>query len=67
MKEAVELNSTEKAPFKKLSLIRVKLGFDASTNSNMQNSLVIFTFSVLEQKYLFWANLVQKIDIFSLS
>ena len=48
MKGAAELNSTEKAPFKKLSLIRVKLAFDTSTNSDMQNSLVIFTFSVLE-------------------
>ena len=30
----------------------------------MQNSMVKFTFSVLDQKYLFWANLVQKLKIF---
>ena len=26
----------------------------------MQNSIVVFTFSVFNQKYPFWANLVQK-------
>ena len=33
----------------------------------MQNSMVVFTFSVLDWKYPFWANLVQKIKIVSLS
>ena len=32
----------------------------------MQNSMVVFTFSVLERKHHFWANLVQKIKIVSL-
>ena len=36
----------------------MKLGI--YTNSNMLNLLVMFTFSVLERKYPFWANLVQK-------
>ena len=33
----------------------------------MQNSMVVFTFAALDQKYLFGANLVQKIKIASLS
>ena len=33
----------------------------------MQNSFVVFTFSVFDQKHTFWANLVQKIKIVSLS
>ena len=32
----------------------------------MQNSVKKFTFSIFNQKYLFWMNLVQKIKIFSL-
>ena len=36
-----------------------------NTNSNMQNSMVMFTFSVFDQEYAFWANLVQKIKIVS--
>ena len=38
-----------------------KLQFGVLTNSNMLNSMVVFTFAVLDQKYPFWANLVQKI------
>ena len=38
----------------------------AETNSNMNNSMMLFTFSLLEQKDPFWANLVQKIKIVSL-
>ena len=33
---------------------------------NMQNSMVLFTFSVFDWKYPFWANFVQKIKIISL-
>ena len=33
----------------------------------MQNSMVVFNFSVLEWKHPFWANLVEKIKIVSLS
>ena len=33
----------------------------------MQNSVVVFTFSVLDQKYPFWSNLFRKIIIVSLS
>ena len=33
----------------------------------MQNSIVMFTFSVCERKYPFWVNLVQKIKFASLS
>ena len=44
-----------------------KLEFGTYTNSNMQNAMVIFTFSVFDRKYPFWANLVQKVKIISLS
>ena len=44
-----------------------KLKFGTQTNSNMQNSKVIITFSVLPLKYPFWANLVKKNKIVSLS
>ena len=44
-----------------------KLKFDAFTNSNMQNSMVVFTFLVFDQKCPFWVNLVQKVRIISLS
>ena len=44
-----------------------KLKFGTSTNSNMQNSVVVFTFSVLDQKQPFWVNLVQKMKIISSS
>ena len=37
-----------------------KLKFCTQTNSNMQISIVMFTFSVFDLKYLFWENLVQK-------
>ena len=37
-----------------------------SSNLNMQNSVVMFTFSDFDCKYPFWVNLVQKIKIFSL-
>ena len=33
----------------------------------MQNLVVVFTFSVLDWKHPFWANLVQKVKIVSLS
>ena len=44
-----------------------KLKFGTYTNSNMQNSIVMFTFSVFDWKYPFWANLVQKVKIISWS
>ena len=36
-------------------------------NSNKQNSMVVFTFSILDCKYHFWANLVKKVKIVSLN
>ena len=44
-----------------------KLKIGTYTNSNMQNSMILFTFFVLERKYPFWANLFQKIKIVTLS
>ena len=44
-----------------------KLKFGTYTNSNMQNSMVMFILSVFDWKYPFWANLVQKIKIVTLS
>ena len=37
-----------------------KLKFGINSESNMQNSIVMWTFSVLDQKYRFWENLVSK-------
>ena len=42
------------------------LKFSTYTNSNMQNSLMLFSFFVFECKSLFWANLVQNIKILTL-
>ena len=42
-----------------------KLKFGALTNSYMQISVVEFTFSILEWKYPFWANMIQKIKVVS--
>ena len=47
--------------------IVVKLKFGTQTNSHMQDSMVMFTFSVFDQKYPFWVILVQKNKIVSLS
>ena len=44
-----------------------KLKFGTPTNSNMQNAMALFTFSVLDRKHPFWANLVQKFKLVSLS
>ena len=44
-----------------------KVKSDTSTNSNMQNSMAVFTFSVLERKYPFRTNLGQKVKIVSSS
>ena len=44
-----------------------KLKFCTKTNSNVQNSILVLTFGVLEQKYPFCANLVEKIKIARLS
>ena len=44
-----------------------KLKFGTNTNSNIQNSMLMFIFLVFDWKYRFWANLVQKIKIVILS
>ena len=44
-----------------------KMKFIISTNSNIQNSMVMFPFSVFDGKYPFWEKMVQKIKIVSLS
>ena len=44
---------------------QLKLKFGTYTNWNIQSSTVMFTFSVFDQKYPFWANLVQKVKIIS--
>ena len=44
-----------------------KLKFGTYTNSNMQNSMVMFSFFVFDRKYPFWANLFQKVKIISWS
>ena len=37
-----------------------------SSNLNMQNSVVMFTFFDFDRKYHFWVNLVQKVKVASL-
>ena len=49
----------------KKSKLSVELKFGTYTNSNMQNSMVIFTF--FDRKYPFWANFVQKVRLISWS
>ena len=44
-----------------------KLKFCTYSNSNMQNSMVMFIYFVFDDKYLFWANLAQKVKIISWS
>ena len=44
-----------------------KLKFGNCPNSNTQNSIVMFTYSLLDRKSPFRANLVQKVKIVSLS
>ena len=52
---------------KKNQNCQFKLKVGTQTNSNWQNSMVVFTFFVLDGKYPFWANLIQKIRIVSLT
>ena len=44
-----------------------KLKFGTWTNSNMQNSMVVSILFLVDWKYPFWTNLIQKIKIDSLS
>ena len=65
-------NFRRKAPFlgkfaPKNQNCQSKLKFGTQTNSNMQNSMMVFFFSIFDRKYIFWANLVQKIEIASLN
>ena len=43
-----------------------RLEFSTRTNSNMQDSMVMFTFSIFHWKCPFWDNLVEKLKIVSL-
>ena len=52
------------APKNKNCQFRLKFG--TSANLNLQNSMVVFIFSVFDGKHPFWANVVQKIKIVSL-
>ena len=49
------------------SISALRAFFLSCYNLNMQDSMVMFTFSVFDQKYPVWVNLVQKIKIVSLS
>ena len=44
-----------------------KLKFGTFTNSDMQNSIIMFNCFVFDRKYLLWASLLQKIRIINLS
>ena len=39
-----------------------KVKFGTQTDSNMQDSMVMFTFSIFDRKYPFWANLFQNLS-----
>ena len=58
---------TSKQTPKRSIQIRVEVKFDAYNNVNIQNSMVIFTFSVFDQKCPISSNLVQKIKIVNLN
>ena len=65
-------NFERKLPFwanlvKKPQNGQCKLKFGIYTNSNMQSSVALFTFSVLHGKHQFWASLVQRFKFVSLS
>ena len=51
----------------KIKNCQLKLKFCTETNSNMQNAMVMLTFSFFNEKYPFGAKVGQKIKIFSLS
>ena len=61
-KSAIFLFKTKNKFCPKNQNCQIKLKFVTETNSNMRNSMVGFTFPVLDQKY-FWSNFVQKIKI----
>ena len=51
----------------KIQNYQFKLKFGTKTNSNMQNSMAMFTFSTFDRKFPFRAYFAQKIRIVSLS
>ena len=51
---------------KKNQNCQFKLNFSTYTNSNMQNSMVVFILFVSDWKYPFWTHLFQKIKTVSL-
>ena len=53
------------AKYTRASLLARKMSL-FSSNLNMQNSVVMFTFSDFDRQYHFWVNLLQKIKIVSL-
>ena len=57
---------TQNSQFK-LQFGTYKVKFYNEVNSNMLNSIMLFTFPVLDQKYPFWTNLIQKSKIVSLN
>ena len=48
---------------KKIQNCQFKLKFATKTNLNKQNSMMMFTFSVFDDKYLSWESLVRKLKI----
>ena len=46
---------------------KLQLKFDTQNNSNMQNSMTMFSLSALDRKYPFWTNFFPKVKIVSLS
>ena len=50
-----------------VKIASLKAKFGSYSNSNMQNSVMLFIFFVFNQKYPFCANFVQNVKIISLS
>ena len=51
----------------KFKIVSLSLKIGSVNSSNIQNTMVMFPFSVFDPKYPSWINLVQKIKIVSLS
>ena len=51
----------------KIQNCQFKVKFGIVNSSDMQDSMVIFNFSVFQRKYPFWATLIRKIKNVSLS
>ena len=57
-----EINPSGQMWFKKIKIVSFKRKYGSKTNSNMQNSMGVFSFFIFDQKF-FLSNFAQKIKI----